>query len=232
MTAPKERRAPSGSGGKSSVAGDSTVTQDYLKVVWAACEWGGAGASVTGLAKRMEVAPSTASENVARLVEEGLLVHEPYKAVTLSEEGRRRAMGMIRRHRILETYLVTRLGFGWDEVHAEAEELEHAQKFAQHLLDRDYTPQIGDIAPPKVDVASAKDAFEAALAHEQKVTGLIRELSVLSDSLKDFESRPLLDEFLEEQIEEESSVSDILNRLNFAGEGLGVLFIDNELAKR
>ena len=109
---------------------------------------------------------------------------------------------------------------------------QHAEKFAQHLLDRDYTPQIGDIAPPKVDVASAKDAFEAALAHEQKVTGLIRELSVLSDSLKDFESRPLLDEFLEEQIEEESSVSDILDRLNFAGEGLGVLFIDNELAKR
>ena len=70
------------------------------------------------------------------------------------------------------------------------------------------------------------------MAHEQKVTGLIRELSVLSDSLKDFESRPLLDEFLEEQIEEESSVSDILDRLNFAGEGLGVLFIDNELAKR
>ena len=134
MTAPKERRAPSGSGGKSSVAGDSTVTQDYLKIVWAACEWGGVGASVTGLAKRMEVAPSTASENVARLVEEGLLVHEPYKAVTLSEEGRRRAMGMIRRHRILETYLVTRLGFGWDEVHAEAEELEHA--VSERLLER------------------------------------------------------------------------------------------------
>ena len=134
MTAPLERRAPSGSDGKSSVAGDSTVTQDYLKVVWAACEWGGAGASVTGLAKRMEVAPSTASENVARLVEEGLLVHEPYKAVTLSEEGRRRAMGMIRRHRILETYLVTQLGFGWDEVHAEAEELEHA--VSERLLER------------------------------------------------------------------------------------------------
>ena len=103
---------------------------------------------------------------------------------------------------------------------------------AMVYLQMSYTPQIGDIAPPKVDVASAKDAFEAALAHEQKVTGLIRELSVLSDSLKDFESRPLLDEFLEEQIEEESSVSDILDRLNFAGEGLGVLFIDNELAKR
>ena len=117
MTPPASRTASAGPAWKPSVAGDSTVTQDYLKVVWAACEWGGAGASITGLAKRMEVAPSTASENVARLVEEGLLVHKPYRAVTLSEEGRRRAMGMIRRHRILETYLVTQLGFGWDEVH-------------------------------------------------------------------------------------------------------------------
>ena len=116
--------APGTTGGAHDV--DSTVAQDYLKAVWAACEWGGAGASITGLARRMGVAASTASENVARLVEAGLLEHEPYRAVTLSEEGRRRAMGMIRRHRILETYLVTRLGFEWDEVHAEAEVLEHA----------------------------------------------------------------------------------------------------------
>ncbi|RRD27293.1 metal-dependent transcriptional regulator [Actinomyces bowdenii] len=105
---------------------DSTVVQDYLKAVWAACEWGGTGASITGLARRMEVAPSTASENVARLVEEGLVAHQPYKAVTLTPEGRRRAMAIVRRHRLLETYLVTRLGFEWDEVHEEAEELEHA----------------------------------------------------------------------------------------------------------
>lgn len=105
---------------------DSAVTQDYLKAVWAASEWGGSGASITGLARRMGVAPSTASENVARLVEAGLLEHEPYRAVTLSEEGRRRACLMVRRHRLLETYLVERLGFDWDEVHAEAEDLEHA----------------------------------------------------------------------------------------------------------
>lgn len=105
---------------------DSTVAQDYLKAVWAACEWGGAGASITGLARRMGVAASTASENVARLVEAGLLEHEPYRAVTLSEEGARRARRMMRRHRLLETYLVEVLGFEWDEVHAEAEVLEHA----------------------------------------------------------------------------------------------------------
>lgn len=104
----------------------STVTQDYLKAVWAASEWGGSGASITGLARRMKVAPSTASENVGRLVEAGLLEHEPYKAVTLSVDGQRLATGMVRRHRLLETYLVERLGLSWDEVHAEAEILEHA----------------------------------------------------------------------------------------------------------
>lgn len=113
---------------------DSTVAQDYLKAVWAATEWGGAGASITGLAQRMGVAASTASENVSRLVDAGLLEHEPYRAVTLSPEGTRRAMGMVRRHRLLETYLVEALGFDWDEVHEEAEVLEHA--VSERLLDR------------------------------------------------------------------------------------------------
>lgn len=114
-------RAPAPAG-----AGDSTVTQDYLKAVWSASEWGGPGASITGLSRRMGVAPSTASENVSRLVEAGLLLHEPYKAVTLTEHGRGLATSIVRRHRLLETYLVERLGLGWDEVHDEAEVLEHA----------------------------------------------------------------------------------------------------------
>ncbi|WP_159718211.1 metal-dependent transcriptional regulator [Actinomyces marmotae] len=116
------------------VLADSTVAQDYLKAVWAATERGGAGASITGLAQRMGVAASTASENVSRLVDAGLLEHEPYRAVTLSAAGMRRAMGMVRRHRLLETYLVEALGFDWDEVHEEAEVLEHA--ISERLLDR------------------------------------------------------------------------------------------------
>ncbi|AKE40826.1 Ferritin-like protein [Corynebacterium kutscheri] len=112
------------------------------------------------------------------------------------------------------------------------EELEHAAAFSQHLLDRDYTPQIGDIAPPKLDVSSAIDAFEASLAHEQKVTGLIRELADISASVKDYDSRPLIDRFLEEQIEEESSVKEILDRLRMADTGSGILRIDAELGER
>ena len=131
MTDPASRQGASAATGAPE---DSSVTQDYLKAVWSSTEWGGPGASVTGLARRMGVAPSTASENVARLVEAGLLEHETYRTVSLSPEGRRRAMAMVRRHRLLETYLVSALGFEWDEVHAEAEVLEHA--VSDRLLDR------------------------------------------------------------------------------------------------
>ncbi|GAA1475224.1 ferritin-like domain-containing protein [Corynebacterium felinum] len=131
---------------------------------------------------------------------------------------------------ILEDLSLTGMASWMKKQHEE--ELEHAQAFAQHLLERNYRPQIGDIAPPKLDVTNPVEAFEAALAHEQKVTGLIREIAVLSDSLKDFESRPFLDGFLAEQIEEETTVEEILDRLKLAGEGLGYLYMDAELGKR
>lgn len=103
----------------------SAVTEDYLKALWSA-ETRGQGLSVNQIAQKMGVVASTASENVARLKAQGLVEHEPYRKVHLSDEGRCVAVGMIRRHRILETYLHHELGFEWDEVHEEAEALEHA----------------------------------------------------------------------------------------------------------
>ena len=60
------------------------------------------------------------------VVEQGLLVHEPYGGIELTENGRRNAVAMVRRHRLIETLLVEEFGYGWDEVHDEAEVLEHA----------------------------------------------------------------------------------------------------------
>lgn len=108
------------------VQGQSQVTQDYLKVIFSAEEWGGSGISVSDLAARMGVVASTASENVRRLTDLGLVDHRPYQKVHLTREGRTVAVGMVRRHRILETYLFEKLDFDWDEVHREAEVLEHA----------------------------------------------------------------------------------------------------------
>lgn len=104
----------------------STSTQDYLKCVWTLQEWSGGAVSVTALAERLGVRTSTASDGVKKLAEQGLVEHETYGGVTLSDEGRAHAVAMVRRHRLLETYLVQELGYDWDEVHDEAEVLEHA----------------------------------------------------------------------------------------------------------
>ncbi|WP_062521246.1 metal-dependent transcriptional regulator [Demequina silvatica] len=104
----------------------TATAQDYVKIVWGATEWSDAPITTKRLAERLGVSAPTVSENVRKLVAAGLLDHRPYGAITLTAEGERRALDMVRRHRLIETFLVTHLGYGWDEVHDEAEVLEHA----------------------------------------------------------------------------------------------------------
>lgn len=104
----------------------SAVAQDYLKVIWTAQEWSQDKVSTKMLAERIGVSASTASESIRKLAEQGLVDHEKYGAVTLTDSGRRAALAMVRRHRLLETFLVNELGYRWDEVHDEAEVLEKA----------------------------------------------------------------------------------------------------------
>jgi DtxR family Mn-dependent transcriptional regulator len=104
----------------------SASTQDYLKCIWNLQEWSGGAVSVTALAERLGVRTSTASDGVKKLAEQGLVAHETYGGITLTADGTAHALTMVRRHRLLETYLVQELGYGWDEVHDEAEVLEHA----------------------------------------------------------------------------------------------------------
>ncbi|MFD0000684.1 metal-dependent transcriptional regulator [Nocardia sp. NPDC127526] len=104
----------------------SSVAQDYLKIIWTAQEWSQDKVTTKLLAERMEVSASTVSEAVRKLTEQGLVEHARYGAITLTEDGRRAAIAMVRRHRLIETFLVNELGYGWDEVHDEAEVLEHA----------------------------------------------------------------------------------------------------------
>lgn len=106
--------------------GLTAVGQDYLKAIWNAQEWSPDKVSTKMLAEKIGVSASTASESIRKLAEQGLVDHEKYGAVTLTEAGRRAALEMVRRHRLLETFLVNELGYAWDEVHDEAEVLEHA----------------------------------------------------------------------------------------------------------
>jgi DtxR family Mn-dependent transcriptional regulator len=112
----------------------TTVAQDYLKVIWTAQEWSLEKVSTKMLAERIGVSASTASESIRKLADQGLVDHEKYGAVTLTEAGRRAALAMVRRHRLMETFLVRELDYSWDEVHDEAEVLEHA--VSDRMLDR------------------------------------------------------------------------------------------------
>jgi DtxR family Mn-dependent transcriptional regulator len=103
----------------------SPSVEDYLKAIFALTERRDT-ASTSALAESLEVAPSSVTGMIKRLAEAGLLEHLPYRGVRLTELGARESLRVLRRHRILETYLTERLGFTWDDVHDEAERVEHA----------------------------------------------------------------------------------------------------------
>lgn len=107
-------------------AGELTVAvQDYAKAIFTLESRHGA-ASTTDLAALLEVRPASVSGMLRKLSALGLVEHERYHGVRLTKRGRRVALEVIRHHRLLELFLVESLGMTWDEVHAEAEVLEHA----------------------------------------------------------------------------------------------------------
>lgn len=113
------------------------------------------------------------------------------------------------------------------------EERVHALKFIDHVLDKGGDVQIGAIEPPPKSPASVVETFETALAHEEKVSEAIRGLYRRAAEADEIDSLPLLSWFLTEQIEEESTVSEILGRLRRIGDdGSALLLIDSELGSR
>lgn len=107
--------------------------EDYLKVIYE-IERRSDAAATNDIAQRLAIAPASVSGMVRRLADQGLLEHEPYRGVRLTDMGRRLALRTLRRHRVIEAYLTLALGYPWDLVHDEAERLEHAASDA--LIDR------------------------------------------------------------------------------------------------
>jgi DtxR family Mn-dependent transcriptional regulator len=103
----------------------SVAVQDYLKAIYT-LESAGERVTTSALAERMGVSAPSATAMTKRLDELGLVERLPYRGVALTDAGRRGALEVLRHHRLLERYLVDRLGLSLDEVHAEAELLEHA----------------------------------------------------------------------------------------------------------
>ncbi|HKR55229.1 MAG TPA: metal-dependent transcriptional regulator [Gemmatimonadales bacterium] len=111
----------------------SRSVEDYLKVIYHLSSQGGF-ATTSDIAAMLLVAPPSVSGMIRRLSDSGLIEHVPYRGVQLTNQGRRAALRMIRRHRVLELYLTERLQYDWDGVHDEAERLEHA--VSDELIDR------------------------------------------------------------------------------------------------
>ena len=107
--------------------------EDYLQVIYRLSP-GGRTAGTNAIAQALELSPASVSGMIKRLSEQGLLEHAPYRGVQLTAEGLRQALRMVRRHRLLESYLVAFLGYSWDTVHDEAERLEHA--VSDELIER------------------------------------------------------------------------------------------------
>ena len=120
----------------------------------------------------------------------------------------------------------------WMQMQGE-EERDHGMRFYQFVLDRGGRVSLGSIEAPDIDFKKPIDAFRKSLSQEEAVTASINELYALAVELQDFASIPLLDWFVNEQVEEEATVSQILDDLERAGDaGHTLLMLDRELGSR
>ena len=133
----------------------STAAEDYVKAIYHHTEWQPEPVTPSQLATRLGLANSTVTEMVKKLAAAGLVHHRPYGAIELTREGATLAVRQVRRHRVVETWLVERHGYDWDEVHDEAEVLEHA--LSDRLLDS-IARSLGDpVRDPHGDPIPAAD---------------------------------------------------------------------------
>jgi DtxR family Mn-dependent transcriptional regulator len=145
----------------------SASVGDYLKAIW---EVGGSDvASTKEVAERLSISSASVTNMFARLREMGLAEYERYQGASLTEAGREEALRLLRRHRLIETFLLEHLGYSWQEVHEEAERLEHAvsdrftERLAEFLGHPDRDPH-GDPIPAADGTLQTDDAFPLTAA--------------------------------------------------------------------
>src|SRR5215204_5702589 len=113
----------------------SSSVGDYVKAMWGIA--GSDVATTKDVADRLSVAPASVTNMFTRLREMGLVEYERYHGASLTEAGCTEALRLVRRHRLIETFLMEHLGYSWDDVHDEAERLEHAvsDEFTERLAE-------------------------------------------------------------------------------------------------
>jgi DtxR family transcriptional regulator, Mn-dependent transcriptional regulator len=153
--------------GSTTAKSPSSSVEDYLKAIW---ELAGDGrASTTDVAERLSIAAASVSNMFVRLRDIGLAEYAPYRGASLTEAGRLEALRLLRRHRLIETFLLECFGYPWDKVHEEAERLEHAvsdeftERMAEFLGHPEHDPH-GDPIPARDGTLEPDDSFPLAAA--------------------------------------------------------------------
>jgi DtxR family Mn-dependent transcriptional regulator len=153
------------------VEGDYTApVEDYLKAIYE-IERRGSAAATNDIAQQLSIAAASVSGMLRRLADQGLVEHERYRGVRLTEAGRRVALRTLRRHRVIEAYLAQALDYPWDRVHDEAERLEHAA--SDELIDR----MAAAIGEPATDPHGAPIPTRWGEIDERAHLGTIAELA-------------------------------------------------------
>ncbi|NYE94858.1 DtxR family Mn-dependent transcriptional regulator [Psychromicrobium silvestre] len=190
----------------------SSSVEDYVKVIYAYTEWQDKPINSSQLATRLGVANSSVSEMVRKLKDLGLVNHQPYSSIELTEQGLTLALSMVRRHRLLETYLAQELGYRWDEVHDEAELLEHAvsdtfiERLSAKLGNPSRDPHGDPIPGPdgQIDLPVAHRLVELDPGHRGEITRISDE-------------NPELLRYLDEERIELDAAIEVLGRKPFGG---------------
>ncbi len=154
----------------------SASVGDYLKAIWNVAGTG--SASTNELSEHLSVAPGSVTRMLGRLREMGLADYEPYHGASLTERGRREALRLVRRHRLIETFLLEHLGYPLTDLHEEAERLEHAvsdgftERLAEFLGHPGRDPH-GDPIPAADGTLTPEDSLplsEAEAGHRVRVS--------------------------------------------------------------
>ncbi len=147
----------------------SRPTEDYLKTIYLIHEREGPEVSTTAIAAALNVTPASVTGMIKKLAEMKLVRHTPYQGVELTKAGEKVALEVVRHHRLLELFLTEALGYSWDEVHAEADALEHviSEDFEDRIAARLGNPAVD----PHGDPIPAKDGTIASV-HEHALAEL------------------------------------------------------------
>jgi DtxR family transcriptional regulator, Mn-dependent transcriptional regulator len=153
--------------GRTTLKPPSSSVGDYLKAIWELSEEG--AASTNDVAERLSFSAASVSNMFGRLRDMGLAEYERYRGARLTEEGRAEALRLLRRHRLIETFLLECLGYSWEEVHEEAESMEHSvtDAFTERLaafLGHPAQDPHGDPIPSADGTLEADDSFSLAAA--------------------------------------------------------------------